>query len=563
MQRLHNLPPCSWSTRPRPLGLLTAGLLLTAPTHALGGSELTPGGSLRIECLAAERTTADFRCAQALHFDSDDRLDVIAQLGDDLVYLAAPDPLQYSMICQLDGVTAFNGIRLNGSWVHGAAAADNEGLRIVQRTGETAGALVVESVLVGGAEWAGARAVVPFDLDNDGDQDVVGLDVSGTQLLQLINGGGSAGETTADPATWTTAPPLDLGMELAGLDVATVGGGAAFVGVAPAPRADAVAAFDTNGALLLLASVGGAVDDFKILTNGAGDDSFALLLGSVVTVMDTSGRIEPGVDLAEEAPTAMSVADVDADGRADVLVNSTTGPEVTALLRVGGTADSLDAASVESFGLDAPGADWSMQRSAPIGADFDDDGDVDVLQFVDSERYVSLRRSTRVNETTGQTSLIDTSWNLTPNGSSADLWVKVPPLADGTSPDYLEVMLTSNPVDPLSGDPRHKFISTEVIDVSDAAVGQVAYLNLQWAGPLGSEASVSFRPLGVDPTGLYVDRTGVELAYVYVGAGVAASPGRGTDNPIDVPPFPGPLPPSKKLPPRMQRVRFRTDVKPL
>ncbi|MEL6715958.1 MAG: hypothetical protein AAFP86_19415, partial [Planctomycetota bacterium] len=132
--------------------------------------------------------------------------------------------------------------------------------------------------------------------------------------------------------------------------------------------------------------------------------------------------------------------------------------------------------------------------------------------------------------------------------------------ADGTTPDLLEVMLTSNPADPATGDPRHRFMTTQVADVSDVGVGDIAHVSVQWSGDLGTEASVSFRPLGVDSTGLYVDRTGVELAYVYAGTGAGA--GRGTDNPIELPPTPGPVPPSTVPPPALLDVAVPIDVQP-
>ncbi|MEO0661771.1 MAG: hypothetical protein AAFZ87_09555, partial [Planctomycetota bacterium] len=466
------------------------------------------------------------------------------------------DPLQYSMICGLQGVTSFDGLRLDGSWVHGAVAADAEGLRFVHRTGMTTGSLVVDSAPIAGATWARARSLVAVDLDGDGDEDIVGLDATGTQLLQLTN----AGFGVTESVTWVPAPPIDLGMELAGLDVADLAGLPAFVGLVPDAAGDAVAAFDADGELLLLASVGGRAADLTVLRDGTGDDSFALLIGARVTVMDAAGQLEPGVELGLDAPTAISAADVDGDGRQDVLANSTAAGAVTALLRVAGTAYSLDAASQMRFDLGAPDADWSMQRSAPVGADFDDDGDIDVLQFVDSDRTVALRRSGRIDETVCQAELLDSAWNITPTGNSADLWVTVPQFADGTTPDLLEVMLTSNPADPATGDPRHRFMTTQVADVSDVGVGDIAHVSVQWSGDLGTEASVSFRPLGVDSTGLYVDRTGVELAYVYAGTGAGA--GRGTDNPIELPPTPGPVPPSTVPPPALLDVAVPIDVQP-
>ena len=521
-----------------PFGLCVSAVAVSAampPNDSLG-----TGDSTYITCHAIARTPGAIGSACALHFDADHRMDVLVRVGGDLVYLSAPDSLQFSMICRLTGVTAYAPMELEDSWVNGAAFADAEGLHFVERTDLKDDSFDSTSASIGGAAWAGARALLALDLNGDKNSDVVGLDATGTQLLTTLNLGGG---------TWAMQPSVALGVELSSLAHVQLGGVSGFAGVAPDPGtgADAVVCIDPSGMPLLVASVGGSIDGFAVIRDeGASDDSFALLLGDRVTVMDAGGAIEPGLLLTAEAPSSISTADVDGDGRDDVLANSTAGSDVTALLRIACTGASLHGANVERFSFSLPDVDWSQQRSAPLAADFDNDGDVDVLQFIDSERAASLCRSAQVEQNVHQVELLDAIWDVGQTSNTAELSVQIPPQVDGSAPDYLEILFSSNSFTAPGGDTRQEFHASRVFDVSSYAPGDTAEVSFTWVGEVGSESSLNLRVLDVDETGTIVDRTGVARSYFY-GAATDDS-GRGTELPLGRDPFPD-LPPIVNDPP--------------
>ena len=156
-----------------PFGLCVSAVAVSAampPNDSLG-----TGDSTYITCHAIARTPGAIGSACALHFDADHRMDVLVRVGGDLVYLSAPDSLQFSMICRLTGVTAYAPMELEDSWVNGAAFADAEGLHFVERTDLKDDSFDSTSASIGGAAWAGARALLALDLNGDKNSDVVGL----------------------------------------------------------------------------------------------------------------------------------------------------------------------------------------------------------------------------------------------------------------------------------------------------------------------------------------------------------------------------------------------------
>lgn len=501
----------------RSLTLSFAALTFLNSTPVIAASEA--GLTLKVSCAAVGATTGSIGTPTAVHFDPDNRLDVLVPVGDDLYYVTAPDPQQFSASLNLSGVTAYTTIDRPSSWIQEAVAATPQGLEFVRRDLLDEFRFRLARQTRGTTVWSGARALVTVDVDGDGDRDIVGLSQDGLALLTL--------ERTA-PDAWLEHAPRALSTELLSLLEVDWGiGSVAFVGVsrdATVPD-DALVFVQTDGATFSMITPGGAIDEAIVLRQTApGADSLAIRVGSNITVVRASGVFEAAVDLSHIAPSGMSSADVDKDGVGDLLVNSTVLDRST--VYYGTTSGAFDTATALLVSWEVPTVNMSVQSVPPLAADFDADGDVDVFQLFDDMRSARLKRSEATDETSFQAEILDTLWIFTSIMSSVRLDVSIPQLQSGAAPDMLEVQLTSSDFGADPGDVEIPRV-LETIDTTGMNAGDIASFWLFFDGDMGPNASICVRALGENSATGVVNRTGVERAFLFERAGSSL---RGTNN---------------------------------
>lgn len=503
-----------------PAVLFTALVAAPSAALALSGS----GTTLHVECDAVQALTGSIGQSLALHADVDGRRDVATIVGDDVVILMGPDPHQYSQALGLSEVSAI--AKLPGATCDSLLVAHQGGLVKVDRDGSDLRSFKPVLTQIGGVGWDGARSLVVVDIDGDSDLDVVGLDKHGVSVL--------VAESLGD-GTFVAQPPLLLASEHDHLTPAPWGHTqvtfAAVASSAGVPD-DSVVVFDLSGTSVASYVPGGEVTGLADLSGGTGGLGLAALAGDDVRVVRPVTGMEAPLDVSSLAPTALSVADYDGDGAADLLVNSTLVTEATVLLQQtsGGPSFRMDVGTAYvSVGLGLPeGGDMSGQKSNVVGADFDRDGDVDVLQMLECERSAVLVRNDLVDEDPMHPEVVSTAWTIHPSGSAGSFNVEIPQMPGGGTPDVLEVVLYTNAVGDPEGAPQWMRALVRE-DLDGYAVGDQVSVFIPFPGELGEESSVSVRCYEYDASGLVLVDCGVESAatYAYDQGGT-----RGSNGPI-------------------------------
>jgi len=482
-----------------------ATALLASPLIAHPGESATV---LEVEVSAAEAMYGSIGRTVALPTDLDGRLDVAAIVGDDIVVLTGPDPCQYSVALGMSGVTAMGTLPNEGGGPDRLLVAHSAGLSMVQRDPADPRGFTPLFSNVGGSAWIGARSVLAMDVDGDGDLDVVALDATGSNLLSLAQ---------ASDGTFSVQAPVALGVELShlveapwGLSVPTLAASMTMAGVGD----DSLVIIGVGGVLHASYTPGGAIDDIVHLTDEVnGAVGVAALSGGGLTVLRPNGVVEATLPMDALAPTSLGAADVDGDGRTDVLLNSTIAPLVKVLMHQGSGATFKLSISMQ-VDLGSDGMDMSGQLANPIGADFDRDGDIDIFQMVEASRDGRLQRGMVVDEAPMQAAIESDLWIFDPSGSAVALTIKIPQMPLGGSPDMLEVVVyTSDPgVKKNGAQSMRGFVH---VDVSGNAVGEVISVWLPYAGELGFESSIGLRCYDLDASGTVMVDCGVENAKEY------------------------------------------------
>ena len=477
-----------------------------------GGGAPAPGVLLQLECVAATEATGVIGRTVALHTDEDGRQDLVAQVDDQLIWVAGPDPLQYSSTLGIDGVSSFAAVASQDSIVSHLVVAHGLGADLVERDLDQPRVFQPVRTSIGSAAWADARSIVTVDIDGDGDDDVFGLSADGAQLLRLIQG---------EPGVFTEGSPLELGAELSELRTIRWTGGSWAFGAILHGAIESACVLAPTGTLLMAQPFAQPIDDMTPMEGAhlPGVDALAVLSASTLTVLRPGGIVETPVNLGPLAPTSMSAADLDADGLCDVLVNSSTMDQVTALLgqdhqTSGGlTLVAPNAVSTISIPLEQNGATMAGQRANPVGADFDRDGDIDVFQLIESTRGACVQRNVVVNENDFRPVITDSTWVDTPTGLIAFLDVDAMSMPDGLAPDRLEVTLsTTLPGASVDDD---EYLRLQVIhDVGSATSGSGNdIVTLPIPGELGMQSSLLIRGYRDNPSDQVIRRVGVEASY--------------------------------------------------
>ena len=494
------------------VGLLAGPAAFGATPLPAGGGTLPPGSLIQLECTAAEEATGVIRRTVVLHTDGDGRKDIIAQVDGELIWMAGPDPLQCSSTVGIDGVTSFAVLPYEGSLMSALIVTHGGGAEFVTRDLNMTRVFSPVRTPIGSADWAGARSVVTLDVDGDGDKDVLGLNADGTHLLRL--------DQTAHGA-FVEQFAVDLGAELSELRaIRWTGGSEALAGIFHG-SVNSACVLAPDGTLYLAHPFTQPIDDLAAITDAhaPGTDGLVVLSGGALTVLRPGGVIEFPVDVAPIAPTSMSVTDLDGDGLSDVLLNSSTTDQVTALLGQdpwtsgGATLVAPTAASAISIPLDQDGASMTGQRANPVGADFDLDGDIDVFQLIESTRGACVQRNVLVNENAQRPVIVESEWIEAPGGLLAFLEVDPMTMPDGLAPDRLEItLLTSLPWSEETGE---EFLRLQTVHEVGSATTDAGddLVTLQVSGELGEHSSLLIRGYRYDSVEDVIREVGVEASF--------------------------------------------------
>lgn len=502
----------------RGLALSSATLALAASTPAMaalpGNGESTPpaGQLLQLRCDAAVEATGVIGRTVAFHTDGDGRLDLIAKVSDELIWVTAPDPLQHSSTLGLHGVTAFTPLERVHSTIGALIVAHGGGVEYIVRDLDQRRVFSPIRTPLGGAGWVNARSLVAMDVDGDGDADILGLSADGTQLLRMDQ---------VSPEAFVEQPAVDLGVELDELRAIQWGASGSALAAILRSTSDSACVIGADGTLLRAESFGGAIDDIVVVddAHAAGEDGLAVLSAGSVTLLRPGMAAEAPVNVSPVAPTSMSAADLDGDGRADLLLNSSTVDEVTALLAqdtstTGGPIFvAPNASTAISIPLEQSGASMGGQLANPVGADFDRDGDIDVFQLIESTRGACVQRNALTDETMLKPRVTELGVYPGPVGATAILTVDSSVMPDGLAPDQLEVTLSTLAAG-AEQDAEEQHCLHLLHDAGSVTVGNGDdQVTLDIPCHLGDLSTLLIRGLRLDPATGEVASVGVEMSY--------------------------------------------------
>ncbi|MEM8710676.1 MAG: VCBS repeat-containing protein, partial [Planctomycetota bacterium] len=474
-------------------------------------------------------------------------LDLIAQVEDELIWVTAPDPLRYSSILDLDTVTAFSAFKRSSGGVDALVVASAAGLEYVIRDAQQLRVFRAVRSTIGGSEWASCRSLATADFDGDGDTDIAGIDAAGQTLLRL---------NQISEGVFAPGASVALGAEMDELRTLHWTAGSLVLGAILRGETDTACVFDAAGGLLAAEPFDGVIRDLTVVpsAHAAGVDALAVLMGGTVTLLRPGGVIEPAVGLGPIAPTAMSSADVDGDGRADLLLNSSTVDQIVTLLAQeralpgAATFVSPNAATSIVVSLEQNDAAMQGQRANPVGADFDRDGDIDLFQLVESTRTACVQRNAIVNEVEQSPVLVESEWYPIGTGTLAFLHLEPKPLPDGELPDFIEVTLATSAIGsgPDSVEDHRARVLYELGTATTGAGHEL--VTLQFDGEMGPNGTLLMRGGRRDSTSGAVLSTGVEAAYISGEEAESSARGgepgrgweRGTAGPQSTPPPPLP-----------------------
>lgn len=517
---------------------LAASLPLVWAMPVNGGAHAGPSALCRVPSELLDSATGTIHGAVSAHMDLDGRLDVLAHIGDDLIYVSGPDVTGFAQSLGLSGVTAFTTVEVRDTWLENAAFADGESLKIATTKPFAVDEFSVAVSPIGSASWAGARWVQRVDVNADGIADIVGLSASGTQVLQLRGLGGDH---------WSELAPAPLALPMDGARVVRRGTELVLCGLLRDPAGDTLRFVSMDGLPILDVPMGGHVSDLEPLRNAAGgDDEVAVLMGGSVSVVHASGLVEAAVSLSAWDPTAIDTADLSGDGLDDLLLNSTLSDAGHVLVRAPeGGPSAFGGASCLDFPWDSPEANMGVQASSPVAGDFDGDGDLDLFQFIDDHRCAAMRRSAVFDETPFRSVIENAEWFLSSASSVVHVPIRVQPLEDGQTPDAFEIMLMSQPVGAEAEAPMERVF---IVDQPNTTpIGGLASYWVPFDGDLGPHSVLSVRGLSLDAVTNKIDVIGVEGWSGYWRT--VDDPTRGTHNGVGEIPVPWDDPNDKWPPP--------------
>ncbi|MFT5734213.1 MAG: hypothetical protein ACI8WY_002894 [Planctomycetota bacterium] len=507
-----------------------------ASVPAFGGGGAAAGQLLQLRCDAAMVATGVIGRTVALHTDGDGRLDLIAKVNDELIWVTAPDPLQHSSTLGIEGVSAYAPFERVGSMIGALIVAHGTGLDYVIRNNEQQRIFYPLRTPVGGAAWIDARSLASADFDGDGDSDIVGLSADGTQLLRLDQ---------STPEVFIEQPPVDLGVELDELRPIQWGAGSTSLAAILCGSVESACVISVDGTLLRAESFPSTIDDLTVVADGhaQGVDALVSLSGGSITVIRPGSPAEAPVSVAPIAPTSMSAADLDGDGRTDLLLNSTVVDEVTVLLAQdasttgGQTFVAPNALTAISIPLEQTGSSMVGQMANPVGADFDRDGDIDVFQLIEATRGGCMQRNGIVDETAFKPLVTEFELFPAPGGSLAFVNVDALTMLDGQAPDTLEIVLSTLAQGATLDDEEQHCLRLfhEVGSVTVGTGEDMVTLNIPCE--LGDMSTLLIRGFREDPITEEVLGVGVEASYRLIRTGGSLQ--RGSDGPVTAHPGQG------------------------
>ncbi|QDV06204.1 hypothetical protein Poly30_17110 [Planctomycetes bacterium Poly30] len=494
-----------------------------------GESSPAAGQLLQLRCEAAEEATGVIGRTVAFHTDGDGRLDLIAKVSDELIWVTAPDPLQHSSTLGIAGVTAFAAFERVGTGIGALVVAHAGGVELVVRDLAQMRVFAPIRTPLGTSSWAHARSVVAADVDGDGDMDIFGLSADGTQLLQL--------EQSA-PDVFVELAAVSLGAELDELRAIQWSAGQTALAAILRSALDSACVIGGDGTLYRAESFAGSIDDIAVVrdAHAAGVDGLAVLSGAAITFMRPSTPLESPVNVAPVAPTSISAADVDADGRVDVLLNSSTVDQVTALLGQdrsstgGATFVAPNAATAISIPLEQTGASMAGQLANPVGADFDRDGDIDIFQLIESTRGACVQRNVAMDETTLTPVMTNFEYFNTPTGPLAFVYVDALVMGDGAAPNRLEITISTQPQGAAPEDEEQHCLHL-LYEVGSSTSGTGDMVTLPLPVDLGDYSTLLIRGFREDAGTQAVESAGVEACYRLIRTYNSLQ--RGTDSGFD------------------------------
>ena len=387
--------------------------------------------------------TGRFGRAVAGDFDGDGVMDAVVTDGGTPFLLIDVDAL----VAPSDvGVVAHDLDTLHAGGLAGRdalAIVNAEGLRLAWFDPSLG---VVASSSLNSSVWAGAKEVRAADLNVDGKADLLGLAADGVTFLRLNGTGGSptgfapAASFTIDDAAesftllqWDADPQLEVavltgyGVELYELDGTLI---------------DLWQAALPGGVIAPLRQTGQT--DRLVWITAYGPPCQQMLM-----VLSPSG-IDDFVDLGALDAFAGVTRDFDLDGDDDLLISHRYSQELLWFenqrdaQHPDGASFTSDPSGMQLFEVGPPGVGAPENESWPVVADFDGDGDADVLFAAERALEIRVFRGQAVDESQQTVSFDSASYAAAAGAQQGTLTLGVlAPAAPPSGATHLEVELWS------------------------------------------------------------------------------------------------------------------------
>ena len=245
------------------------------------------------------------------------------------------------------------------------------------------GSVFVEEQLA--SDWAGAEHVETGDIDGNGFEDIVGVRADRTRLQILYNGPNGFGSTHLSPEVLDIRDVKLLRWDdETQLSIATLSGSWLLVSdhLGNVDSSDAFLTWNTDGRLAVY-PIGPDRDGLIGVAPGPA-------AGDSMTLLSDGGVVHQFASMGPLTSVGLAVGDLDGNGMPELVTSANDAPDL-AIFR--SSCSSLCAFARDDSLADLDLTGWSgvgSNEAEPIAADFDGDGDEDLL-FVPAESN-SIRR---------------------------------------------------------------------------------------------------------------------------------------------------------------------------